>query len=104
MRILCSAISIAFLTAVSTAHACLGVFSETRTFLDRLPPIAMSKALVARVEIISSHTEKRRMKLGKTVVENDSKITAQVRVLDAIKGTEKGKIINIDIVLTSCSK
>jgi hypothetical protein len=88
---LCTVIGLTFLTSGSSAHACRGVHAETKTFLERLPPVARSKALVAKIEVVSSKVE-------------NAKITAEVRVLDAIKGTEKGKAIHIVIDLSSCSR
>ena len=86
------------------ATACMGVSSETRTFLDRLPANAMSKPLVARVQILASQTEKNVVKIGKKTVENDSKIMADTKVIEALKGTQSGATIKIEVLIHSCSR
>jgi hypothetical protein len=87
-----------------SARACLGPESETTTFLSRLPARAMEKDIVAKVEVIQSKTEKIATKIGDKIIENDSKIVAKVKVLQALKGTKKGSIINIIVMLSSCSR
>ena len=75
-----------------SAHACLGTFSETITFLDRLPEKALEKDVVAKVRIVSAQTD------------NQSEIKAKTKVLDGVKGCKKGATIKVEVRLTSCSR
>lgn len=84
--------------SVSTAAACLGQGMETRTFLETLPATAMSKAVVAKVQIASSKIEDIPVNLGKI-----SKLIAEVKVIDAIKGTQKNSKIKVEVAIHSCS-
>lgn len=69
---------------------------ETRTFLDKLPSAAMSKPVVAKVKILSSKTEKRSLTI-------DSKIIAEAKVIESLKGVGKGTTIQVVVELHSCS-
>ncbi len=86
-----------------SALACMGVDLETITFLDRLPKDAMKKNTVAKVEVVSATTEKLRIQNAEKSEEVDSKIIAEVRVLEALKDTKKGALIKVVVELSSCS-
>lgn len=85
------------------AVACMGVDLETITFLDQLPKDAMKKSTVAKVEVVSATTEKLKIQNAEKSEEIDSKITAEVKVLEALKGTKKGALIKVVVELSSCS-
>ncbi len=86
-----------------SALACMGVDLETITFLDRLPKDAMKKSTVAKVEVVSATTDKLKIENAEKSEEIDSKITAEVKVLEALKGTKKGALIKVVVELSSCS-
>jgi hypothetical protein len=87
----------------SPALACMGAELETITFLDRLPKEAMKTSVVAKIKVISSTTEKIQIKLENKTEEIDAKIVAEVKVLEALKGTKKGALMKVVIELSSCS-
>lgn len=82
---------VVLLTVSSVSYACLGVMSEEHTFLKSLPTKAMSREVVAQIEIVS-------VKL----VKDGAKI-AEAKVVTAKKGTKKDELFNIDYQSNSSS-
>lgn len=66
----------------SSAVACRGAFAETRTFLSHLPPLAKSRSIVAKIQIVSS-------------IQSKEQTLTKVKVIEAIKGIKKGTVISI---------
>lgn len=71
-----------FIGWTSSVEACLGVSSETRTYLSQLPSQAKSRRVVAKIQIISS-------------IQNKEETLTQAKVVEGIKGIKKGAVISI---------
>ncbi len=72
---------------------------ETKTFLNKLPAKAMSKPIVAKIKIVSSKTHDDSVSSGKV-----TKIIAETKVVEAIKGIEEGAALKVEVELHSCSR
>lgn len=77
----------------------MGLSMETRTFLAKLPANAMSKSVVAKVEVVSSNNEEVLLNGGKIL-----KIVAETKVIEALKGTERRATIKVEVAIHSCSR
>lgn len=87
------AIMALFLFIVQPAYACMGVSSETQTFLTALPEGADTQDMVAKVQVISTE-----------IPLNGHQRRSVVEVLDSIKGFEEGQKLTVLSDLHSCAR
>lgn len=85
---------ILLLGAAGPAFACRGPDLWETTFLKELPEKAFSRDLVARVRIISKEDDDKQPRYLKNF---------RVRVVEGIKGVEKGDILTVPIENSSCT-
>jgi hypothetical protein len=92
----CAAVGAAIALAALTTPvmACRGLPFERRILLDAIPPAAEKSEVIARVEILDVHIRQ--------LPELRAFTVARARILQSIRGTTDGQIIEIFAQASSC--
>ena len=86
--------ALALLVLTAPALACRGPQYHERILLDEIPPAAEGSEVIARVEILEMHTRE--------FPELRPFRAARARVLQSVRGTADGQIVEIYAMPTSC--